>query len=138
MKKLTMIAIAGILGISAAAYAEGNRENVSRGDTLVTGTLWAQSPIYFACNLTNVGHKTRTVSTRIINGATGVVLLSETTELAPRITMNTTVEGLPKPGGPIYCDFSVQGSKKDFRGVAKLWAGPTAANSSDITAIAAE
>ena len=45
---------------------------------------------------------------------------------------------LSEPGGPIYCEFTLQGSRNDFRGVAKLWPGPTAPNSSDITAIAAE
>jgi len=59
-------------------------------------------------------------------------------ELASRITMDTTVEGLPKPGGVLYCDFPVWGSKNKFRGVAKLWGGPSAENSSDITAIGAE
>jgi hypothetical protein len=106
--------------------------------TLVTPTLWAQKPIYFSCNLTNVSDKPRSVTTRIVNGNDGSEILKQTVKLAPKLTMNTTVEGLPAPGGPIYCVFTVEGSKGKFRGVAKLWGGPTAANSSDITAVSAE
>jgi hypothetical protein len=135
-----MVAVSAIAIVTATvtAYADDQPDGSSRGNTLITGTLWAQAPIYFACNLTNVGHKSRTVSTRIINGSNGKELLAKTMKLAPRITMNTTLKGLPEPGGPIYCEFTVEGSRKDFRGVAKLWPGPTAPNSSDITAIAAE
>jgi hypothetical protein len=122
------IIIAGISALSTSAHA----------DTLITPTLWAQEPIYFACNLTNVGDGTRTVTTRIVNGTNGSIMLDKTVKLAPRFTMNTTLKGLAKPGGPIYCEFTFQGSKNDFRGVAKIWPGPSAPNSSDITAISAQ
>ncbi len=106
-------------------------------DRLVTGTLWADAPVYFACNLTNVGEKTRSVRTQLVNGFTGEVLAVDEAELAPRRTLNTTIPGL-EGGGPLYCDFDFKGKKKHFRGVAKLWAGPGVANSSDLTAIPAQ
>ena len=127
MKPIYFLLI-GILATSATANA----------GTLITPTLWAQAPVYFACNLTNVGDKVRTATTRIINGTDGSEMLKQTAKLVPRVTMNTTLEGLPKPGGPIYCEFTIKGSKDNYRGVAKIWRGPNAANSSDITAIAAE
>lgn len=126
--KFKILAIMGTLATVTGAEA----------DTLITPTLWAQQPVYFACNVTNVGDQPRTVATRIINGANGKIILNKTTRLAPRMTMNTTVKGLETPGGPLYCDFTVEGPKNHYRGVAKLWPGPTAPNASDITAIAAE
>ena len=44
----------------------------AQAGTLITPTIWAEKPIYFACNLTNVGDKARKVSTRIINEVAGV------------------------------------------------------------------
>jgi hypothetical protein len=110
----------------------------ANSNRLVTPTLWAQAPTYFACNITNIGKRTRDVTTRIIEGTNGRELLNKTMKLAPQRTMDTTVAGLEAPGGPLYCDFKVRGPKKQFRGVAKLWRGPSAENSSDITAISAE
>ena len=133
MKFLGLIFMAFIVSFTPAV-ADNNRNN----NSLITPTLWAEKPIYFACNITNLANKARIVRTRIINGTDGKVLLDKKMKLASRRTMDTTVEGLQKPGGPLYCDFTILGSKKKFRGVAKLWGGPNAANSSDITAIAAE
>ena len=100
---------------------------------LFTPTLWAVSPDGFACNLTNVGHKTNKVRVRIITN--GEVLLdSRDFHLAPQRTSDHFVEGLPE-GGPIYCEFTVQGSKKDYRGAAKLFHLP---NSSDFAVVAAQ
>ena len=137
MTKYFWLLVMGLLALPGQAVADDDRSDRSR-DRLYTPTLWAEKPIYFDCNLTNIGQKTRAVRTRIINGNTGKVLLSQSVELAPRHTQDSTVAGLEAPGGPLYCEFTVRGSKKRFRGVAKLWGGPDAPNSSDITAIAAE
>jgi len=134
MAKFRTLLVIGFCAASATAYADDD----SHSGRLVTGTLWAQAPVNFACNLTNIGDKARTATTRIVNGSNGAELLAKTAKLAPRTTMDTTVEGLPAPGGPLYCDFTFRGSKKNFRGTAKLWAGPAAPNASDITAITAE
>ncbi len=102
--------------------------------TLITPTLWAVAPDDgFACNLTNVGHKTRIVQIRIITNGT-VLLESGELSLAPRNTTDHTVNGLDG-GGPIYCEFTVEGSEKDYRGAAKLFHLP---NSSDFAVVAAQ
>ena len=138
LMKYSPLVVVSFLMFPIATYADSDDGDRSSSNRLVTPTLWAEKPIYFACNLTNVGNKPRKVTTRIINGNDGSVLLKQSTALAPRRTQDTTIEGLAAPGGPLYCDFTVKGSKKQYRGVAKLWAGPDAPNSSDITAVAAE
>ena len=105
--------------------------NASGGE-LYTPTLWAVAPDGFACNLTNVGKKTRSVKVRIINNG-NILLDSGDITLAPRSTVDRFVEGLPD-GGPIYCEFTVEGSEKEYRGAAKLFHLP---NSSDFVVIAA-
>lgn len=125
----TRIVVAMTLFILTAATA-------ASAGMLVSGTLWAEEPVSLACNITNVSGKDRSVQTRIINGSTGEVMLTEMAELQPGRTLDATVEGLAG-GGPIYCAFEFGGKNKHFRGVAKLWGGPSASNSSDITAIPA-
>jgi hypothetical protein len=44
------------------------------------------------------------------------------------------VEG-PAKGGPLYCEFTVEGAKDAFRGVAVIYHAPAG---SDVVAIAAE
>lgn len=121
--KLKTLLIAISLSWSVDAYAA----------KLFTPTLWAVSPDGFACNLTNVGHKTGRVKVRIITNG-DILLDSEEFRLAPQKTSDHFVEGLPD-GGPSYCEFTVQGSKKDYRGAAKLFRLP---NSSDFAVIAAQ
>ena len=122
--KVKTLLIASSLVWSVNAYA---------ATKLFTPTLWAVSPDGFACNLTNVGHKTRWVKVRIITN--GEVLLdTDAFRLAPQMTSDKFVEGLPE-GGPIYCEFTVQGSKDDYRGAAKLFHLP---NSSDFAVVAAQ
>lgn len=121
--KLHAILVASSLALAANVQAA----------TLFTPTLWAVAPDALACNLTNVGHKTRTVRVRIIsNGA--ILLDSGKISLAPQHTADHTVDGLPD-GGPIYCEFTVEGSKKRYRGAAKLFHAP---NSSDFVAVPAQ
>ena len=75
-----------------------------------------------ACNLTNVGHKARTVQVRII-GDGAVLLDSGEVTVAPQHTANYYVDGVPN-GAPMYCEFTVEGSKNDYRGAVKLFHYP--------------
>ncbi|MGR8979201.1 MAG: hypothetical protein ACU84H_03795 [Gammaproteobacteria bacterium] len=103
---------------------------------LITPTLWAQQPDYFACNLTNVSDKTRFIRVRLISNGT---ILEDSGEVAvePLHTANYYIPGLPERGGPIYCEFTVEGSKKWYRGAAKLF--PDENNpTTDLVAIPAE
>lgn len=116
----------------------------SQKEQLITPTLWVQAPDMFACNLTNVDHKTHAVQVRIITNGK-ILLESKKLPLEPKHTTNHAVEGLLK-GAPIYCEFTVEGSKDIYRGAAKLFPAPankdfTAGNysaGSDTVAIAAQ
>lgn len=122
MKKMTLLMV---VFLTWAANAHGG--------TLFTATLWAVAPDGFACNLTNVGHKSRNVRVRIITE--GEILLdSGQIALAPRHTSDHFVSGLEE-GGPIYCEFTVEGSEKEYRGAAKLFRLP---NSSDFAVVPAQ
>lgn len=122
MKFKTLI-IASSLTLSMNVYA----------NTFFTPTLWVVAPDKFACNLTNVGDKTRAVKVQIISN--GKILLdSGKVELAPRHTTTQTVDG-SKDGGPTYCEFAVEGLKGQYRGAAKLFRAP---NSSDFVVVPAQ
>ena len=135
------IIFAVILLLSAYVQADDQQ---SQKEQLITPTLWAQAPDMFACNLTNVDQKKHTVQVRIITNGK-VLLESKKLSLEPKHTTNHTVEGLPK-GAPLYCEFTVEGSKGMYRGAAKLFPIPankdfTASNysaGSDTVAIAAQ
>lgn len=118
--KITLLALGLLLPLDVFA------------DQLFTPTLWAVAPDALACNLTNVSNKTRRVRVRIITNGT-VLLDSEEISLEPQHTTDHTVNGPPE-GAPIYCEFTVKGSKKHYRGVAKLFHAP---NSSDFVAVPA-
>ena len=90
-------------------------------DQLMTPTLWVLAPDMFACNLTNVDDKVHQVQVRIISNGK-VLLESKPLSLEPRHTTNHKIEGLPK-GAPLYCEFTVEGDKDGFRGVAVLYRG---------------
>lgn len=121
--KLKALIIASSLTLSINVYAE----------KLITPTLWAVAPDKFACNLTNVSDTTHTVRTTIISN--GKVLLDGSkVELAPRQTADHFIEGF-KDGAPIYCEFTVDGAKDQYRGTAKLFHAP---NGSDFVAIPAQ
>jgi len=125
---------------------QASGESLQDKDTakLITPTLWARhipgatndgtlNDGMLACNLTNVGNKVRTVQVRIITD--GVVLLdSGEITVAPQHTANYYVDGVEN-GAPMYCEFTVEGSKNDYRGAAKLFHYP---NSSDFAVIGAE
>ena len=129
--KMKGIMFAAILMLFVHAQADGQPPQKNQ---LITPTLWVLAPDMFACNLTNVDHKTHDVQVRIITN--GKVLLKSTKlSLKPKHTTNHTVEGLAKGGGPIYCEFTVEGSKNMYRGVAVLFHPPA---SSDFAAIAAQ
>lgn len=117
------------LGFSIHAQAA---ESVDK--QLITPTLWAETPDKFACNLTNVSKKTRTIRVRIITN--GEILHdSGMISVAPLHTSDRFVDGLVG-GGPIYCEFTVEGAKKWYRGAAKLFSDSP--NTSDFLVIPAE
>jgi len=101
--------------------------------TLFTPTLWAVAPDALACNLTNVDGSPHTIRVRIISNG-DILLDTGKIKLAPQHTTDHSVDGLPD-GAPIYCEFTVEGSGKKYRGVAKLFHAP---NSSDFVAVPAE
>ncbi|MEA3491695.1 MAG: hypothetical protein U9R27_07315 [Campylobacterota bacterium] len=129
-----------VLMLSVYAQADSSQ---SQREQLITPTLWVQAPDMFACNLTNVDQKVHTVQVRIITNGK-VLLESRKLSLEPKHTTNHAVEGLVK-GAPLYCEFTVEGSKEIYRGAAKLFPAPankdfTASNysaASDSVAIAA-
>ena len=131
--KMIRIMFAAILMLFVHAQAEGQSP---QKEQLITPTLWAKHPDHFACNLTNVDLMAHVVQVRIISN--GEVLLdsldSGEISLEPKYTTNHTVQG-EAGGGPIYCEFTVEGSKDMYRGAAKLYPHPTG---TDITAIAAQ
>ena len=114
---------AGTLLLAANAHA----------DTLFTPTLWAVAPAALACNLTNVDGSPHTIRVRIISNG-DILLDSGEIKLAPQHTTDHTVDGFPE-GATIYCEFTVEGSTKKYRGVAKLFHAP---NSSDFVAVPAQ
>ena len=89
---------------------------------LATPTLWLLSPVMLACNLTNVDKETHHVQVRIITNGK-VLLESKVIALEPKHTTNHKVEGSSE-GGPLYCEFMVEGKKEMYRGVAVLFNGP--------------
>ena len=128
--KMIRIMFVAILMLFVHAQAEGQQ---SQKKQLITPTLWVLTPDKFACNLTNVDRRAHIVQVRIITNGK-VLLKSGKISLKPKHTTNHTVEGLSKGGGPIYCEFIVEGSKDMYRGVAVLYHGP---EGSDFNAIAA-
>ena len=117
--KMIRIMFAAILMLFVHAQADGQQ---SQKKQLITPTLWAQAPDMFACNLTNVDRRAHVVQVRIITNGK-VLLESKKLSLEPKHTTNHAVEGLPK-GAPIYCEFTIEGSKEMYRGAAKLFPAP--------------
>ncbi len=123
----------GLLLCITFVLSMGVQANEKNEAQLITPTLWAASPDNFACNLTNISKRTRTVQVRIITNGT-VLLDSGRITVEPMHTADHFVDGLEN-GGPIYCEFSVEGSKNWYRGSAKLFRD--GANSSDFLVIVA-
>ncbi len=118
-----------LFGLSIHAEAADNLDK-----QLITPTLWAETPDKFACNLTNVSKKNRTVRVRIITDG-NILLDSGKISVEPLHTTDQVVGGLIN-GGPIYCEFTVEGAKKWYRGAAKLFRDSP--NTSDFLVIPAE
>jgi hypothetical protein len=117
MKKfLVAVAILFAVQLNAESSHSNNKER------LITPTIWAVTPTMFACNLTNVDDKAHHVQVRIISNGK-VLLESKKMTLEPRHTTNHKVKGLSGDGGPIYCEFTIEGDDDDFRGVAVLYRG---------------
>jgi len=129
MRKI-VLAVAVLFALQLHAESSHSSER----ERLVTPTLWAASPIMFACNLTNVDHRAHQVQVRIISNGK-VLFESKKMRVEPRHTTNNTIKGLPGDGGPLYCEFTVESDKDDFRGVAVLYRG---VRGSDFVSIAAE
>ena len=135
--KLKVLLTTVTICLSMNTQAEDKRHRYHRYETqLITPTLWVQEPDLFACNLTNVSKKTRTVQVRIITNG-DVLLNSGEISVDPLYTANYYIEGLEGRGGPIYCEFTVEGPKKWYRGAAKLFAD-NVRPVTDFVAIAAE
>ena len=137
---LLLVLFLSSIGTITVVQAQNQATNAqiteaNRGTSkLFTPTLWAQAPDMFACNLTNVSEETHTVRVRIISNG-DILNDSGWVAVQPQHTANYTTNGLPS-GGPIYCEFTVQGSKAWYRGDAKLFhSGP---NTSDFLVIAAQ
>jgi hypothetical protein len=132
--KLKVLPILTALMFSINTPAE---EKVSKlKSKLITPTLWVQQPNFFACNLTNVSDVIRSIQVRIISNGT---ILDDSGEIPvePLHTANYYIPGLPDRGGPIFCEFTVEGPKKWYRGAAKLF--PAENNpTTDFVAIPAE
>ena len=127
MLKVFLVTVVVCMAVNVQAHEKQETQ-------LITPTLWAVSPDNFACNLTNVSKKTRTVQVRIITN--GEVLLdSGKITVEPTHTANHFIDGLVN-GGPIYCEFTVEGSKKWYRGAAKLFRDVP--NQTDFLVISAE
>ena len=124
--KIIRIMFAAILILFVHAQAEGQQ---SQKKQLITPTLWVETPDMFACNLTNVDRRAHPVQVRIITNGK-VLLESKKISLEPKHTTNHTVKG-PSKGAPIYCEFSVEGSKDMYRGAAKLFPTPTDSDFTD-------
>lgn len=133
MKLKTLLILTGLL-FSINTQAEVNLSKLK--SRLFTPTLWAQQPNFFACNLTNVSDKTRRIQVRIISNG---IILDDSGEIPvePLYTANYYIPGLPDRGGPIFCEFTVEGPKTWYRGAAKLF--PAENNpTTDLVAIPAE
>jgi len=120
--KLKTLLVASSLALSMNAYA----------DTLFTPALFPIAPDSLACDLINVGDENRTVRVRIISQG-DVLLDGGKVTLAPQHSANERVTGFPE-GGSIYCEFTVEGFKEQYRGVAKIFHP----NSSDFVAVPAQ
>ena len=122
-----------VTAILFAGQLNAGDHHTSDKKQLITPTIWAASDTMFACNLTNVDTKAHQVQVRIISN--GKVLLdSKALTVDPRHTTNHKTKGLPNDGGPIYCEFTIEGDDDDFRGVAVLYRGPSG---SDFVAVPA-
>jgi hypothetical protein len=131
--KLKLFFIAAIFCIAINAQAN-EKESKEKKSQLITPTLWAVSPDHFACNLTNVSKKNRIAQVRIITNG-DILLDSGEVTVQPMHTVDHFIDGLPD-GGPIYCEFTVEGRKNWYRGAAKLFRDSP--NTTDFLVISAE
>ena len=127
MRKI-LLAVAMLFAVQLNAESDHS----SGKEQLITPTLWVLAPDMFACNLTNVDSKAHQIQVRIISNGK-VLLESKKMMLEPRHTSNHKTEG-PSKGGPLYCEFTVEGDDDNFRGVAVLYHAPAG---SDFVAVQA-
>ena len=126
---------ATIRGRSLKMSSKKSMDSTSSGmghSYLFTPTLWAVQPDAVACNLTNLSNSQKTVRTRLIRN--GEVLKDSGAVLLASYHTLDLYAGGNEEGGPIFCEFQVEGRKSSYRGIAKLFTLP---NSSDFAAVAA-
>ncbi|MGR8933098.1 MAG: hypothetical protein ACU837_01755 [Gammaproteobacteria bacterium] len=127
--KIYFISAALLWSLSATA-AETNL--VALTSKLTSPALWPIAPEIFTCSLTNVTTKNHAVRLRIIQDG-NTLKDSGKISLAAQHTKGLDMQGLPE-GGYFYCEFTVDGLKSWYRGVAKLYH----AGGADFLAIPAE
>lgn len=118
MKK-SVLTIAALCMLFIQGEAE---DKPAQNVQLITPTLWVKAPDMFACNLTNVDDETHAVEVKIITNGK-VLLESKKLIVEPKHTTNHTVQGMPN-GAPLYCVFTVEGSKEMYRGAGKIFPVP--------------
>lgn len=133
----SFVVVAGLL-LSLNVQAEGISSNaqenglVSLTSQLISPALWKIDPDVFTCSLTNVTSQSHAIRIRIIHD--GVTLKdSGKVSLAAKTTKGIDFESLPAPGY-LYCEFTVDGLKGWYRGVAKMYH----VDGGDFIAVAAE
>jgi len=117
MKKLLTIFV-----LLFAVQINADSNPVLSGEKLFTPTLWLFDSEMFACNLTNIDKKAHRVQVCIISNGK-ILLESKIVTVEPKHTTNHKVKGLSQ-GGPLYCEFTVEGKKEMYRGVAVLFDVP--------------
>ncbi len=126
--------ISAVLLLSINSYAEDKADTDSLpGPSLATPALWPIAPNVFTCSLTNVSSHDHKIRIRIINGNGKEVNDSHKIFLKAKHTKGLDIVGT-HDGGYMYCEFSVDGHKDEFRGVAKMYRP----DGSDFIAVSAE
>jgi len=141
---ITATLILSLSSLNLPLLAKEGESEDSQHPKLITPTLWAEFPYQFACNLSNVSDRTRTIRIRIISNGSILLDTDDFGEVSvePLHTANYWVEAPHGPenprGAPIYCEFTVEGPKKWYRGAAKVFPPEDSGNLTDLTAIPAE
>lgn len=90
--------------------------------SLYSPTLWVVYPDPVACNLLNTGSKACQAQVRVIcNGQ--ILADSGLVTVDPLTTVDLVADGI-EGGGPMFCEFSFEGKKDDFRACAKIFTPP--------------
>lgn len=130
--KFFSIAALLLLLLSLNSYADDPTDSgLTCG--LATPALWPVAPNVFTCSLTNTSFHDHKIRIRIINGNGKVLNDSHKIFLGGKHTKGLDVVGT-SAGGYMYCEFSMDGHKDEYRGVAKMYH----ADGNDFIAVPAE